>query len=189
MKTFELTAETRKSLGKRSTKDLRLADRVPCVVYGKAENKHFSVNKKDLKELVFTPNVYLVALKSETETLGVILQDFQFHPITDEVLHVDFYEFQADQPVVIKVPVVLTGFSEGVKAGGKLQLVNRLVKVSALAADLPDTLEVDTTSLGLGETIRVSQLSFPRLELVDPPKSIVATVKLTRAARGAMAKQ
>ena len=183
MKVFELKGEKRSDLGKKATKALRVAESVPCVLYGGEENIHFSVSERNLAKLLYTPNVYIVKAHVGGKTYDAVMREIQFHPVTDKALHIDFYQISSDKPVVVEVPVKLQGFSVGVQAGGKLVLNTRKLKVKALASQLPDELTIDVTNLGLGKTIQVKELSFEGVELVNAKDVVVAQVKLTRAAR------
>ncbi len=187
MKTFELKGELRTEFGKKANKALRNAEKVPCILYGGEENINFSVNEKDIKKLIFTPHVYIVHLTISGKKYVAIKQDLQFHPVADEVLHVDFKQIFEDKPVAMNIPVKLTGFAVGVRAGGKLNLDARYLKVRGLYSNFPDRLEVDITNLELGKTIQVAELNFDNLDIQNAPNAIVASVKLTRAARGAAA--
>ena len=187
MKVLELAGNKRVDTGKKSTKKLRLEGLVPCVIYEKEENIHFSISEKALRPLLFTPNVYILAVNIDGVVYDSILQDIQYHPVADNVLHVDFFQLSDDKKVIIEIPVVLEGFPIGVKAGGKLSADQRKLKVRALKADLPDTLTVDVEELALGRSIKVRDLSFDNIELLSPGNSVVAAVRLTRAAKGEMA--
>jgi large subunit ribosomal protein L25 len=184
MKTFELKGELRKELGKIACKKLRKEGNMPCVLYGGKENVNFTVDKPSLKKLIYTPKVYLVDLTIGKKKHQAILKDLQFHVVTDEVSHLDFLEISDDKPVEIGIPVELTGVAPGVLAGGKLALVNRKLKVKALAKDLPDNLIVDISDLNLGKSIKVQDLNFENIQILNSKNTVVASVKLTRAAKG-----
>ncbi len=184
MKTIEIKGTVRESVGKKNSKKLRREGQIPCVIYGGEQNIHFSTGVNEVRHLIYTPDVFLVNLTIEDKTHMVIMKDAQFHPVSDAILHIDFIEVSEDKKIEIAIPVVLTGFAEGVKQGGKLSLLNRRLRVSAYAKDLPETLEVDITNLTLGKSVKIGELSFDNLELLDPKNSVVASVKLTRAARG-----
>ena len=188
MKNFELTGSKREGTGKKAAKAFRKEGLVPCVLYGGEEVSHFTVTKEGIRKLIYTPNVYLVDLTVEGKTCKAILKDSQYHPVTDELLHADFLQIFEDKPVIMEVPVVLEGLAEGVKAGGKLSLEMRKLKVKALYNNLPDKLHINIENLGLGKTVQVGELSFDNLELLNSKDNVVAAVKLTRAARGAAAK-
>lgn len=185
MKVLELKGSLRENVGKSSTKALRKNGDVPCVLYGGNETIHFFMPDKEFRQLVFTPNVYLAKLILGENQFEAILQDVQYHPVSDEALHVDFYQVKEDKPIIIAIPVATSGLAEGVKQGGKLQISYRRLKVKGLIKDIPDVLYVDVTNVGLGQSVKVGQLNFENLELLDPKNAVVTTVKLTRAAKGA----
>lgn len=178
-----------RSLGKKSDlKKMRKEGKVPCVVYGnKMENLIFSVTAKDLKTITHTPKSYLINLEIDGKNYLSIFHQVQYHPLTDEALHVDFLAISSDKPVVIDVPVVIEGNSEGVKQGGRLMVSTRKLKVSAPVDLLPDQLTVDITNLQLGKTIVAGDLSFEGIQIVSPKSTIICAVKMTRAALGAAA--
>jgi len=184
MKSIEIKGALRKATGKKDSQKLRKEEKTPCVLYGGTENVHFSVEKLSLKKLVYTPNVYMVNLDIEGSKHSAILKELQFNPTTDEVSHIDFLETFEDKPVEISIPVELKGLAAGVKAGGKLQTLNRKLKVRALPKYLPDTLDVDVTKLALGKSIKVGDVSFENIELLNVKNTVIAAVKLTRAAKG-----
>lgn len=185
MKTFELKGELRSDLGKKASKALRTEEKVPCVIYGGTENIHFSVIAKDLSKLLYTPEVYMVKVNLGGKSCEVVLREIQLHPVTDKVLHIDFYQIFEDKPVVMEIPVKTEGFAEGVKAGGKLALVTRKLKVKALPKNLPGELMLNVETLGLGKAIKVKDLSFENFEVMNAKDVVVVQIKLTRAARAA----
>jgi ribosomal protein L25, Ctc-form len=187
MKNIELKGALRSDLGKKGAKDIRRNELTPCNLYGNGGNVNFTVVEKDLKDILYTPNAYIINLTIDGKSEMAVIREVQFHPVTDEVLHIDFYRVTEDKPVVIEVPVKLNGSSEGVKQGGKLSLTTRKIKVSALVKDLPDTLDIDISTLGLGKTIMVGELEFPNVTILNPKSTVVCAVKMTRAARGAAA--
>ncbi len=187
MKTFELKGTVRTDLGKKATKADRVAEAVPCVLYGVGENVHFTATASDLRKLIYSPEVFVVALDIEGTKCNAIMKALQFHPVTDKVLHIDFLQVTDEKPVTVELPVKLTGLAEGVKAGGKLALEMRKLKVKALYTDLPENIQIDVTNLGLGKTIQVAAVSVDKLEILNAKNAVVAQVKLTRAARGAAA--
>jgi len=188
MKTFELAGAVRTDLGKKAAKGYRKGNEIPCVLYGGKDLVHFTVKKDDVRKLIYTPEIFLVNLSVDGKTNTVILKDSQFHPVSGDTLHLDFLEVSQDKPMVIDVPVVLQGLAEGVKAGGKLVLEMRKLKVKALYSAIPETLTINVEKLNLGKTIQVGELSFENLELLNAKNNVVCAVKLTRAARGAAAK-
>lgn len=187
MKTFELKGEVRQDLGKKATKAVRTSDAVPCVLYGGTENIHFTATQSDLRKLIYSPDVFVIDLNIGKATTKAILKDLQFHPVTDKVLHLDFLEISEKKPVVVEIPVKLTGLAEGVKAGGKLSLEIRKLKVRGIFTSIPEFINIDVTNLGLGKSIQVGSVQVEGLELLNAKNAVVAQVKLTRAARGAAA--
>ncbi|HEY6913320.1 MAG TPA: 50S ribosomal protein L25/general stress protein Ctc [Paludibacter sp.] len=187
MKSFDLKGTVRTGLGKKATKAERVAENVPCVLYGTAENVHFTTTVSEIRKLVYTPEVFVVNLEIEGKVTKAIMKALQFHPVTDKVLHMDFLAISEDKPVVVNLPVKLEGLAEGVKAGGKLALEMRNLKVKGLYTQIPENIVIDVTELGLGKTIQVAKVSVPNLEILNAKNAVVAQVKLTRAARGAAA--
>ena len=194
MKSIEIKGSVRTEIGKKATRELRKNNGVPCVLYGvnKDENglpvaTHFSVTVDGLRKLVYTPHIYLVNLDIDGTVVTAIMKDLQFHPVTDAILHVDFLQVEENKPIVMEVPVQLEGLAEGVRAGGKLALQIRKLKVKANYNAIPERLVIDVTPLGLGKTIKVGELSYEGLELMNAKEAVVCAVKLTRAARGAQA--
>lgn len=187
MKTFELKGESRQELGKKATKAVRNEDAVPCVLYGGKENLHFTATQGDLRKLVYSPDVFVVNLTVGKTAIKAIMKDLQFHPVTDKVLHIDFLEVSDKKPIVVEIPVKLSGLAEGVKAGGKLSLEMRKLKVKGLYNNIPEVIEIDVTNLSLGKSIQVGKVQLKDLELLNAKNAVVAQVKLTRAARGAAA--
>lgn len=184
MKLLEIKCSLRESIGKKDSKKIRKEGNVPCVLYGGGENIHFLAPENDFRHLVYTPNVYLLKLDIAGKVYDAVLQDIQFHPVTDKILHMDFYQVFEDKPVSIDIPVQLNGVPEGVKQGGKLALEARRIRARALPGQLPDILQVDVSRIGLGKSIKVGELDFPDIELLDSPNLVLASVKLTRSARG-----
>ena len=187
MKTFQLSGAVRTETGKKAGKALRKADLIPAVMYGGESVIQFTVTTDSVRKLIYTPEVYIVELTIGEKTTMAIVKELQFHPVSDVLLHIDFLEVFADKPVVIEIPVALEGHSEGVKAGGRLSLEMRKLKVKALYSTLPEKLMVNIDHLELGKTIQVGSLSFDGLEILNAKNAVVCAVKLTRAARGAAA--
>lgn len=194
MKSIEIKGSLRTETGKKAAHSLRQNNGVPCVLYGmqKDENgnqvaTHFTVTVDGLRKLVYTPHIYVVDLNIDGKIVNAIMKDIQFHPVTDAILHVDFLQINEENPIVMEVPVQLEGLAEGVKAGGKLALQMRKIKVKALYNVIPEKLTVNVSHLGLGKTVKVGELSFEGLELMSAKEAVVCAVKLTRAARGAAA--
>lgn len=187
MKVFELKGTLRTDLGKKATKADRAGENVPCVLYGGAENVHFNATVSDLRKLIYSPDVYIVNLTVEGKTCKAIMKALQFHPVSDKVLHIDFLEVTDNKPVIVEIPVQLNGLAEGVKAGGKLALEMRKLRVKGIYTNLPEKINLDVTNLGLGKTIQVGAMKFDNFDILNAKNAVVAQVKLTRAARGAAA--
>ena len=181
------TIAERSSEQARALKAIRKNNGVPCVLYGAGENVHFTVTNEGLRNLVYTPHIYVVNLDIDGKVVTAIMKDIQFHPVKATILHVDFLQINEEKPIVMEVPVQLEGLAEGVKAGGKLQLQMRKLKVKALYTNIPEKLIVNVSHLGLGKAIQVKELAFENLELLNAKEAVVCAVKLTRAARGAAA--
>lgn len=187
MKTFDIKGTKRECGGKKAAKELRRNGLIPCIVYGGEKEITFSVPANDFRGLIYTPNVYIVNLTVDGESMQAVLKDIQFHPISGDILHVDFLQIFENKPVTIGVPLRIVGHSEGVKAGGKLQVEMRKLNVKGLPANLPDILDVDITALGLGQVIKVGSLSYENLEILNAKSAVVVAVKSTRAAVSAAA--
>jgi large subunit ribosomal protein L25 len=183
MKTIEIKGSFRKELGKKSSKELRKEGNVPCVIYGKEKNIHFFAHENSFKNLVYTPAAHLVKLNIEDKEYNVVLKDMQFHPVKDNIIHADFIEILENKPVVINIPIKVFGDSVGVIAGGKLSIKRRSLKVKGLAKDLPEALPVDITNLKIHEGVKVGELSYDKIELLDPKKSMVLTIATSRVAQ------
>ena len=181
------TIAERSSEQARALKEIRKDGGVPCVLYGGEEVVHFTVPAEGLRNLVFTPHIYVVNLSVDGKEVKAIMKDIQFHPVKDTIIHVDFFQINETTPIVMEVPVQLEGLAEGVKAGGKLVLQSRKLKVKALYTIIPEKLTVNVAHLGLGKTVQVGELSFEGLELLNSKDAVVCAVKVTRAARGAAA--
>jgi large subunit ribosomal protein L25 len=212
MEVFKLTAEPRVDLGKKAAKTLRSEGKIPVVLNGgelvdlpysgklAAGEKLVEIaNGKGLittdlvvandavRKLVYTPDIYAVELDYNGQKKMAVLKEIQFHPVKDTILHMDFVEVTDKKPVVVEVPVKLEGHAEGVKAGGKLSLSMKKLKVRAIYTAIPERLVINVDNLGLGKTLQVGELSFDGLELVNAKNAVVCAVQLTRAARGAQA--
>jgi len=186
MKTFEVKGTARTAVGKKDTKKLRAEGKVPCVLYGGEEVIHFTAEAGEFRHLIYTPSVYLINFDIDGKKYQASMQDIQFHPVTDEVQHIDFLRITDDKPVKIDIPVKLTGYAKGIQKGGRLKTNLRVLRVKGLAKDLPDTIKVDVTNLDLGASIRVGEVSVEGLEILNTKSVPVASVVITRAARAAM---
>ena len=188
MKSITIQGTKRESVGKKSTKALRDAELVPCVVYGGAETLNFSAEEKSFKGLVYTPEAHTVSIEVDGKTIPAVLQDIQFHPLTDKILHADFYQLSDDKPVVMEVPVRITGRAKGVVAGGVLRQTYRKLKVKAIPANLPDEIVVDVTPLKIGSKLYVGAIKAEGFSFMHPDNAVVVAVKMSRtAAKGGAA--
>jgi large subunit ribosomal protein L25 len=185
MKTFDLKGTLRKELGKKATKAVRNSESVPCVLYGEGEPIHFTGNEKEYGQVIYTPSSYQINLEIDGTVYPAIMQDTQFHPVSDRLLHIDFLKIANDKPVSVGIPVRLEGFAKGVQQGGKLKMEMRRVTVRGLINELPDELLIDVTSLEVGQSLKVRDLSPANFTILDPRNAVLASVKTTRAAKGA----
>lgn len=182
MKTIAIKGELRENLGKSATKAVRAKGMVPCVLYGTDENLHFSVYESDFSNLVYTPNTYLVRLDVNGNQFIAKLQDIQFHPVSEAIIHADFLTLDLDKPVSLHLPIRVVGNSPGVRGGGKLQVKIRKLATRGLIQDLPEDIEVSIDKLQIGKSVRVRDLKVPNVELLDTPENSVVSVVMTRAA-------
>ncbi len=189
MKEFALNGKARTEVGKKATKQLRKEGYVPCNLYGekKGENGQpealaFAILATDLRKVVFTPHIYVINLNIDGKHHTAVLKELQFHPVTDAVLHVDFFEIHEEKPITIGIPVRLTGLAQGVRDGGRMNLSIRKINVTAPFQKIPEHLDVDVTDLRIGKSIKVGDLSFEGLEIATPKEVIVCSIKMTRAA-------
>ncbi|MFI3261715.1 MAG: 50S ribosomal protein L25/general stress protein Ctc [Rikenellaceae bacterium] len=187
MKTIEIKGIARENFGTKESKTFRRNGQVPCVIYGGGENVHFAIEAGDLRKLIYTDSSYIINFDIDGKQEVAVMREVQFHPVKEEVLHIDFFRVIPGKPVTIDIPVVLTGNSEGVKQGGKLMLSKRKLRVTGQIENLTDTLTVDITKLQLGKSIFVSDVNFEGLEINTPATTAICAVKMTRAARGAAA--
>ena len=185
MKVIALKGEERSGLGKSATKKVRNEGKVPCVIYGKGENHHFTVYQADFKHLVFTPNTYLVKVSVGDVVKLAKVQEVQFHPVSEDIVHADFYEVDAENPISIEVPVKVVGTSPGVRGGGKLQLKIKKLNVMGLIADLPEFIEVNIDELEIGKSVKVGEISVDKLQLLDSENNSIVSCIVTRAAKSA----
>lgn len=188
MKEIIVTGQKRNSLGKKASKELRKEGMIPCNLYGEAtaDGKpvalSFAAPMSELRKLVYTPHIYLVELNIDGKNHGAIMKEIQFHPTTDAILHIDFYEVNETKPIVMGVPVKHIGLAQGVRDGGRMNKSIRKIDVKAPYAQIPETLDIDVTKLRIGKSIKVGDLSFEGLELVTSKDVVVCSIKNTRNA-------
>lgn len=183
MKTIEIKGSYRKELGRKSSKELRKSNNVPCVIYGGKENIHFYTHENNFKNLVYTPDAHLVNLNIEGTEYKAVLKEIQFHPVSDRISHADFTEVTDGKPVSIAIPIKVFGDSVGIIAGGKLRIRKRSLLVKGMAEDLPESLPVDITEVKIHQSIKVGDLSYDKIELLDPRRSMVLAVATSRVAQ------
>jgi len=182
MKAIEVKGSIREDVGKKTAKQLREQDLIPCVIYGKDNIIHFHTHKNSFKELVYTPNAYLVNIDLDEKKHKAVLRDVQFHPVTDKILHADFYEIDDKSPVWMKIPVRLEGSAVGVLNGGRLVQKMRKLKIKALPANLTDEIVIDISPLGIGDTVKVKDLPYKHVNFLEPDSAVVVLVKSARGA-------
>ncbi len=182
MKSITIKGQERESVGKKATKALRDAGMVPCVIYGGTQPVHFAAEEKAFKSLVYTPNAHTVVVDLAGKTSNVILQDIQFHPVSDKILHIDFFQLSDSKEITMEVPVKIVGTSPGVLLGGDLRLNLRRLKVKALPKNLPDFVEANISELQMGNKLYVTKLEAKNFKLMHPDNTVVCQVKISRAA-------
>ena len=183
MKSLTINASKRESVGKKATKALRNAGQVPCVVYGGDTVTHFAAPENTFSKLVYTPDVHTVAIELDGgKAINAILQDIQFHPVTDKILHIDFVEIFDNKPITMEIPVRTVGSSPGVALGGNLKFNTRRLKVKGLSSALPDVVEADISELKIGNKLYVSSLPTEGFEFLHPENTVVCQVKTSRNA-------
>jgi large subunit ribosomal protein L25 len=183
MKSITIKGSERESVGKKATKALRNAGKVPCVVYGGEKPLHFSADELAFKNLVYSPNAHTVKVDLDKgEKVKAVMQDIQFHPVTDKILHIDFYQLFDDKEVSMDIPVRLQGNSPGVRNGGRLLFRNRKLTIKALPDNLPDFFDIDISKLKIGDNILVESLKNDAFSILQPDSTVVVQVKTARAA-------
>jgi large subunit ribosomal protein L25 len=180
MKTVSLSGAPRAHVGKKDAKKHRKEGKIPCVLYGGKEQVHFVVKDLDFEKLIFTTDVYKVTLDVDGKEYNAILQDVQYHPVTDKVLHADFLLIDKKKPIIVGLPVTFTGDVPGVIAGGRLIKKMRKIVVKGLIDDMPDFIEVDMSKLHIGDSIKIKDLDINKLDCLDNPTSVVVMVKTAR---------
>jgi len=180
MKSIEIKAVSRDQFGKKSSNSLRAERNVPCVMYREKENLHFYAHENAFRGLVYTPEVFLVNLIVDGKNYNAVMKDLQFHPVNDRILHIDFMQVTEGKPVVMDIPLQITGDSSGVKAGGKLRIKRRTLKVKGLVEDLPEHLSIDITDIGIGQSVKIGDLSYEKLEIIDNKRAMIVSVEVSR---------
>jgi large subunit ribosomal protein L25 len=189
MKSIEISVSARKNLGKKESRALRLERSVPCVLYGGKENIHFFAHENAFKDIIYSHDIYLIKLNIDGKVYPAIMKEIQFHPVKDNLLHIDFLEISDNKPSVFHLPVELTGSSVGVIEGCKLRLRKRYVRVKGLVADIPESLIIDITEIKIGQSVLADDLSFEKFELLEPKRAALVSVISSRAAAKSMGEE
>jgi len=194
MKEIEVKGQKRTDLGKKASKLMRKKGFIPCNLYGEKRDENgkpvaisFSAPMSELRKIVYTPHIYVINLNIDGESHTAVMKELQFHPVSDALLHVDFYEVNDQKPITIGIPVKLNGLAQGVRDGGRINLSIRKINVTAPYQVIPEHLDIDVTNLKLGKSIKVGELHFEGLELATPAEVVVCSVKTTRASKSAAA--
>lgn len=182
MKSTVVKASLRNDAGKKAANSIRKEGMVPAILYGGNEQKLLQIDERQFNHIVYTPNVYLIDLDVDGEVTRAILQDIQFHPVTDKVTHADFLMITDDSPVVISIPIKTLGNARGVINGGKLNINRRRLKVKGLPSALTDNIEINIAPLRIGQSIKVKEIQVEGLQFLDPPNDVVISVKTSRTA-------
>ena len=192
MKEIMIKGQKRNETGKKASKLMRKEGLVPCNIYGEKKGENglpealaFAVPMTELRKIVYTPHIYVVNIDIDGEHHPAIIKEMQFHPVSDALLHIDFYEINESKPITIGIPVKLNGLAQGVRDGGRLSLIVRKGDVTARSQDIPETLDVDVTNLTIGKSIKVGDLNFPGLEMATSKEVVVCTIKATRKSNAA----
>ena len=192
MKEIEVTGKKRSTIGKKSSKNLRKEGFIPCNLYGEAKDENgapkalaFTCPMNELRKIVYTPHIYVINLIIDGESHTAILKELQFHPVTDALLHVDFYEVNDQKPITIGIPVKLTGLAQGIRDGGRMNLSIRKINVTAKYQDIPEHLDIDVTDLKICKSIKVGDLHFEGLEMATSKEVVVCSIKATRKSNAA----
>ena len=187
-----IKGQKREETGKKASKLMRKEGLVPCNIYGEKKGENglpealaFAVPMTELRKIVYTPHIYVVNIEIDGVHHPAIIKEMQFHPVSDALLHIDFYEINESKPITIGIPVKLNGLAQGVRDGGRLSLIVRKVNVTAKFQDIPETLDIDVTNLTIGKSIKVGELNFPGLEMATSKEVVVCTIKATRKSNAA----
>ncbi len=194
MKSIDVKGTARNEFGKKGAKALRKQNLIPCNLYGVERDekglpvaKAFSVTFEEVRNLVYSPDIFSVNLTIDGNTVLAVMREIQFHPVKDNILHIDFYQVTPEKPIVMAVPVKLNGLAAGVKAGGKLEQILRRVKAKALYTAIPEKIEIDVTPLTIGKSFKVGDLKVDGIEFVSPKDAVICTVLSTRSTAAAEA--
>lgn len=182
MKTIEISGHLRGAVGSQDAKQLRREGMVPCVVYGGSENLHFYADERELDKIVYTPDVYLINLNLDDKKVQAVRRDAQFHPVKDNLLHMDFVEVVPGKSISLKLPVALTGNAIGVRNGGVLRRNAKMLYIKGMVDDLPDTITIDISKMRIGHTIKVGDLNIPGVEMLEAANRVVVAIKTSRKA-------
>ena len=182
MKTLAISVKQRENVGKTSTRALRNQGKVPCVLYGGEKQVAFHAHENDFRKLVYTPDVFIVELDIEGSKVKAIMQDIQFHPVTDKILHIDFLEITDDKAITVSIPVILNGLAIGVRDGGNLMFRRRKIITRGLVANLPNAIEINIEDVKIGQFIYIKDLNVEGCEFLAPDSSVVVGVKMSRGA-------
>ena len=182
MKTLAISAKSREKVGKSNTRQLRNQGNVPCVLYGGEKQVCFYAHENEFRKLVYTPDVFIVELDIDGEVKRCIMQDIQFHPVSDKILHIDFLEVFDDKPITVSIPVILNGLAIGVRNGGNLMFRRRKIITRGLSANLPDAIEIDIENVKIGEFIYIKDISLDGCQFLAPDNAVVVVVKTARGA-------
>lgn len=191
MKEFTLNGQMRETVGKKASKLMRKEGMIPCNIYGEhtADGQpvahSFAISMAELRKVVYTPHIYMMNINIDGVARKAVIKELQFHPVTDALLHVDFYEVNEEKPITVGIPVKLNGLAQGVRDGGRLSLIVRKVNVRAKYTDIPEVLNIDVTNLTIGKSIKVGDLQFEGLEMVTSKEVVVCTIKATRKSNAA----
>ena len=186
MESIALKASLRKETGKKSSKTIRAKEGIPCVLYGGKENINFLATESEFRHLIFTPKVFIVHIDIEGNTYNAVIKDLQFHPVTDKLLHADFFEISDDKAIIVDIPVKITGSSTGVREGGRLVMERRKIHIKGLPKDIPAEIEINITDLAIGKSIRAGDVETGgKFTVVLPKEAPIASVRMTRAAAAA----
>ena len=187
MKSIEISAKLREKVGKKESNKLRKSDMIPCVLYGTEKNIHFSAEASQFRHLIYTSNVAYAKINIDGQEHKAIVQDIQFHPVSDKIIHIDFLNIYDDKPITVSVPVRLEGFAKGVQEGGKLYQDVRRLRIKGLLKDFIEEIVIDVTPLVIGKAVKVSDLKFNNLTIIEPANKNVASCKVTRVVKEAEA--